>query len=281
MNRSLQNSFSAAIVIAFITIPFSVHCQPRYPDCSRLKQGVFHSYPKNTADHFVTKRDGDFDHETNIKTGDTALWQLKWTGNCSYTLKYISGSGKMTAEALEILKKRRFVNQVAGVTDTYYLVSTYLDKASGPPLQTDTMWFAEKANVTSNELFRQIPNNTVLKRNHFSDTSKYAVMYVYRPGKTTNSLGNYIIYFDDNILCVAKNKSGYIFKVLKEGNFRVKSQLLKDESAINLQVKFGQVYYVKSMIHWGLFKRGYNFKLEMATVPPDQGKTEFENVDIQ
>jgi hypothetical protein len=31
------------------------------------------------------------------------------------------------------------------------------------------------------------------------------------------------------------------------------------------------------MVHWGIYKRG-NYHLEMATVPEDIGKTEFEDV---
>ena len=94
-------------------------------------------------------------------------------------------------------------------------------------------------------------------------------------------MGNYIVYFDDNLMCVAKNNSGYIFKILKEGVFEVKSKLLKDEAAVKVDVKFGKTYYVKSSIKWGITSRLYNFKLEMTNVPPAVGITEFEEVDLQ
>ncbi|HEX4850087.1 MAG TPA: hypothetical protein VFV08_04730, partial [Puia sp.] len=156
----------------------------------------------------------------------------------------------------------------------------YVDQPSAKPFYVDTMWLSEKAIITEHGLFSST-SEALLKRGHFSDTSKYAVIYVYRPGKFTNSLGNYNIYFDNKFMCVAKNKSGYIFKVYKEGNFEVKSALYKDESSINLHIQFGKRYFVKSMIHWGIYKRLYNFKLEMAQMKPEDAKPEFEMVNLQ
>jgi hypothetical protein len=143
------------------------------------------------------------------------------------------------------------------------------------------MWLTEKTVITNNELFRQIPDNSTLKKEHFSDTSRYAVLYVYRPGKLTNSLSNYLIYFNDNIMCVGKNNTGYIFKIMKEGRFELKSKLYKDESFINVDIKFGKIYYVKSMVNWGLFKGLKNFKLEMANVSAEEGKNEFNSLKFQ
>jgi len=105
------------------------------------------------------------------------------------------------------------------------------------------------------------------------------VLYLYRPGKLTNSMGNYLVYFDNNVMCVAKNNTGYIFKILKEGTFEIKSRLLKDESAVKLEVKFGNIYYVKSMVHWTITKRLYNFKLDMAIMKPEDGQEEYYDVN--
>ena len=78
-----------------------------------------------------------------------------------------------------------------------------------------------------------------------------------------------------------KNKSGYIFKILKEGQFNLKSKLYKDESSVKVDVKFGKTYYIKSMVHCGMFKGLKNYKLEMAMINPAEGKTEFGEVNLQ
>lgn len=186
----------------------------------------------------------------------------------------------MNAQALAFVKKHIFVYQIANVTNDYYTFYGYVDQPSSKPFYVDTMWLSEKAIFSEQGLFRPT-NEAMLKKKHFSDTSRYAVIYLYRPGKFTNSLGNYNIYFDNKFMCVARNKSGYIFTILKEGNFPIRSALYKDESSIDLHVQFGKKYYVKSMIHWGIFKRLYNFKLEMAQMKPEDGKPEFENVNVQ
>jgi hypothetical protein len=85
-----------------------------------------------------------------------------------------------------------------------------------------------------------------LKKMHFSDTSSYALLYVYRPGKMTNSWSDFLVYCNDNIFWVARNRAGTVVKILR-------------------------------VVHWGLYKRG-NYHLEMASVPADQGEKEFAEV---
>ncbi|MCW3092121.1 MAG: hypothetical protein JWP81_3190 [Ferruginibacter sp.] len=268
--------FLSLMLLSFI--PFA---QNKIPNCTDLKDGIFYFYPKNTSELDLNIREGELLREINTKTGDTILWKIQWPGDCQYTLKYISGDTKMSDEHLKFFKKHKLIYEIERITSAYYTFKGYVDKVSDTPLQSDTMWLNEKVNRVNNELFKPVENSAVLKKAHFNDTSKYAVLFVYRPKKLANSLGNYILYFDDNIMCVAKNNSGYIFKVLREGQFVIKSKLYKDESAIKLDVKFGKTYYVKSMIHWGITSRLYNFKLEMSQVSTADGKSEFEEVDLQ
>lgn len=265
----------------FAFLPIVISAQIKTPTCEDLKYGIFHYYPKNSSDHDVNIREGEFVREINSKSGDSIIWQIKWVDECVYSLKYISGNRPIPEENLKFIKKHKLVYEIGRITKDYYLFKGYVDKVSDLPIQTDTMWLNEKINRVSNEVFKPVANNSILKKAKFSDTSKYAVLYLYRPKKLSNSLGNYFVYFDDNLMCVAKNNSGYIFKILKEGTFEVKSKLLKDESAVKVNVKFGKAYYIKSSIKWGITSRLYNFKLEMANVSPEVGIPEFEEVDIE
>lgn len=280
MNNLSSTWAIAALIFCLASRPSMALCQPKL-SCADLKNGVFHSYPKNTSDHYLSKRDDEFQYETNIVTGDTTTWKINWLNDCTYSLKYISGNNKMTDEVSKLVKKHKFVYEISNLTPDYYIFKGYIDKTSNIAFQTDTMWLTEKAVIPNNEIFKQIPNTSLLKKEHFSDTSKYAVLYVYRPGKLTNSLSNYLIYFNDDIMCVGKNNTGYIFKIMKEGRFELKSKLYKDESSIKIDLKFGKVYYVKSMVHWGFFKGMKNFKLEMENVNAEVGKTEFDALKFQ
>jgi hypothetical protein len=262
-------------------LPFIATAQSKTPTCEDLKFGVFHFYPKNSADHDLSIREGDKVHETNTKNSDTILWQIKWKDECTYVLKFISSNVAMSDETLKLVKKHKWVYEIGRITNEYYLFKGYVDDVSNAPIQIDTMWLNEKINRVSNELFKPVANSAQLKKANFSDTSKYAVLYLYRPKKLSNSLGNYLIYFNDAIMCAAKNNTGYLFKILKEGQFEIKSKLLKDEAAVKLDIKFGKTYYVKSMIHWGITSRLYNFRLEMLNMPAADAIPEFDEVDIQ
>jgi hypothetical protein len=248
--------------------------------CNDLHNGFSYYYPRNSAERYCSIRQGDTAYEVNLVQNDTSVWRIHWLDDCTFSEKYISGGKKIPPQSLRVLKQHTLIYEITGVTDEYYLFTGRFDKKSNLPVQIDTAWLHEKINVPSNELFKRVANENLLRRAHFSDTSKYAVLYLYRPGKLTNSLGDYLVYFDDDIMCVAHNKSGYIFKILKEGKFNIKSRLLKDESSVPVDIKFGKVYYVKSMIHWGISSRLYNFKLAMELMDPGQGKTEFAETNL-
>jgi len=47
-------------------IPMLLNAQAGAADTSNIKNGIFHSYPKNTSDHFITERNNNIQKETNV-----------------------------------------------------------------------------------------------------------------------------------------------------------------------------------------------------------------------
>jgi hypothetical protein len=276
---SKKLSFLIVNLFFGLIIPFYANSQAQ--DCTSIKDGIYYSYPKNSADKYMYIRNGDVMHERNLKTGDTAVWEIKWISSCVYSSKYISGSEKLTEEVSKLLKKHTLVYQVIDISKDYYVYKGYFDKTSNLPFTTDTMWLNEKVQLVSNELFKPVKNVSELRKDKFSDTSKYAVLYLYRPGKATLFLSSYLIYFDNIPMCVAKNKSGFIFKIQKEGDFEIKSKVEKKEASIKLNIQFGKTYYVKSLMNWGIYKDLKNYKLEMVIPKPEEAKLEFAEVNLQ
>lgn len=264
-------------LLLFFILPLITFCQNKALTCSDIKTGIFHIYPKNSPDHYIDIREGEFVRETKMNTGDTSLYKINWINDCTYSLQYLSGTEKMTDEIAKFYKKHKLVYEIPSVTNEYYVYKGYIDKTSNIPISTDTIWFNEKTTVVDNTIYKQAS----LAEATIKDTSKYALLYIYRPGKITNSLSDYMIYLNDNVMCLAKNNSGYIFKIFKEGKIQLKSRLLKDESVVDLEVKHGEIYYIKSMVHWGIKSRLYNFKLEMASVNKEMGQVEFQHVRLQ
>jgi len=245
--------------------------------CADLHEGIFYVYPKNLDNPYIDIREGDMQRERNIKTGDSSLWQIKWLNECTYTLKYISGNEPLPAGSEKLLKKHKLVFQITEKTTDYYLYTAYFDKTSNLPIQQDTMWFQEKLKPVNNNLFTRI-SKTSAEVIDFKDTTSYALLYVYRPKKITNSLGNFMVYFDENMMCVGKNNTGYVFKVLKEGAFTIKSRVYRDVAATTVNISFGKVYYIKSFVNWTITSRLYNFSLGMVQMPTVEGKEDFEQV---
>lgn len=245
--------------------------------CNDIHEGVFYNYPKNSSEKYIDIREGEFVHENNLINGDTSLWKIKWNNDCTYTLSLMDMNGKMEQQTREMMKKHKLIFTINTVTNDYYVFTGYVDKTTNPPIVNDTMWMHEKVNVANNELFKPIPAHLATKKNAISDTSKYALLFVYRPGKLKLSQANYLIYFDNNLMCVAQNSSGYVFKILKEGKFELKSRLNKDESSLPLDIHFGKSYFVKTKIQWGIYRHLSNYKLENTEMSKEQGLTEFQS----
>ena len=116
----------------------------------------------------------------------------------------------------------------------------------------------------------------LLKKAHFSDTSKYAVLYLYRTGKFAASQVDMITYFDNNLICDSKNGSSFIFKILKEGNFELSSvsNMNKKSAVLPLSIKFGQKYYVNSSAKFTVNMLSTYVPI-LKLVDPKQGEDEF------
>ena len=108
----MQNSTSyktASFLLYFTLLPFIIFAQSKAPSCAELKEGVFHSYPKNSAEHYISIREGNQVHEINLTTGDSSLWQIKWLEDCIYSLKYVSGN--LTLKEIPYMFKERMFGQ--------------------------------------------------------------------------------------------------------------------------------------------------------------------------
>lgn len=246
--------------------------------CNEIHNGIFYFYPQNTKDQLLEVREDGYLTEKVLATGDTALWKVKWDSECVYRLTYVSGSLPLNKQVSKIVKKHDFVYKINSITDQYYTFTGYLDNTANLPIQNDTMWMNEKISIPDNALFENVPSESYEQAAKISDTSQYALLHIFRPGKITNSLGNFIVYFGNNIMNVAQNNRGYVFKVFKEGTFEMQSRLLKDVAGTTLNIEFGKKYYVKSIINWTISKRLYNFKLDMKELGIDEGMKEFDKV---
>src|SRR5918993_35636 len=168
--------------------PVSVFAQKDAVDCSRLRNGTFYSYPKNSNLSFRYERSDNTQKEINLTTGETAIYEITWDGKCNYSLKYQSGYKKLNSDVADFLENHKLIVKVVDVNSLYCAFEVHADKLKNPLLSSDTLWFSEKQNVPDNILFEPI-KETSKDLQSFKDTSSYALLYVYRKGKFVCSLG--------------------------------------------------------------------------------------------
>ncbi len=276
--NTLVKAIVTSIVFLISYVPFAANCQV-VANCKDVHDGIFYAYPKNSNHIIEIERKGNYDKETDLTNGDFSIWNTVWKSDCESVSKYISGNAKMSDE-LKFLSNHKLVFVIQSVTENYYSFKGYADKIANMPIQDDTIWLHKKLNADDNRLFEKVSSKDV-KKLRYTDTSKYALLYIYRPsGRFKFSSSNFLVYFDNNTMFTAKNNSGLIFKILKEGTFEIKSKYTNDESSVKLDVKFGNSYYVKSAMVGALTKKLNNFKLTMTIMTPADGKGEFEEVDL-
>ena len=157
--------FYAMFVLSISLV--SAIAQSNTGSCEIFKQGIFHSYPKNSSDHFTIVREGEFQEEKNTKSGDILKWQIKWINNCTYRLKHISSSSKMNAETAALYKEHSIVYQIREITAAYYVFTVYLDNVENDPLHTDTVWLKEKPSFLKfGRFFFTSPKSSIFAPSH-------------------------------------------------------------------------------------------------------------------
>ena len=120
MRLVCQKNYTSLLLLVFVLLQLLSDAQ--IADCSKLKTGTFYYYLKNSSDFFIDIRDDNYLHETNASTGDSSVYEIKWTDDCTYALKYVSGSEKMSDETLQLLKKHKLVYQITAATKDYYFL---------------------------------------------------------------------------------------------------------------------------------------------------------------
>jgi hypothetical protein len=276
----MKHFILAAIV--FSIFPFLTQAQNSKLNCKDVKTGVFYYYPKNSTGPYIIYMTDEFEKDIDMTTGDSTLWKIERIDDCSSKERLITTNDRNMSESnRKALKKHTIIGQTLTITDDYITYADYLDKISKHPFTTDTAWFHEKVNYKNTGMYQMVKDSSYITDPHFTDTSKYALLYIYRPGRGFLILARYLISLNDNIICIGKNKAGYIFKIFQEGNYTVKSSLYKDIASVNFDVKFGRVYYVKSSIEWGITNTLSNFRLRMENMDPEKGKVDFQDVDFQ
>lgn len=245
-------TFRIFLVISLVLAQFAVKAQEVRESCPEIKDGTFYSYPANSNDQWKSERAGDVQKEINLVTGDTLFFKVNWEKNCSYTLKYQSGGKKLKREELEVLKQYAFVFTVSAATPDYYVSASYLESAKNYPVAFDTMWRQPRPVAANRVIFTNL-NPAEQRKAKLKDTSQFALLYVYRPSKFMCSAVGFPLYANDILMAGFPPKGGaYVFKLWRQGRLRLQGQHRQAKDYVDIDVRFGQKYFVRVDTKWSL-----------------------------
>lgn len=274
-NKMRKEKIMSFIVSAFVSSIF-VQAQSVTPN---VKEGTFYSYPRNATEQIIITRAGNI--QTEIYDGkDSIIWQLKWLSDAVYSLKYLRGGETLDKKTVTILKKHSIVYSIDQVTEAYYIFQATIDKEKGIPFQTDTIWFAPKLARPDTRNFALLPDQSFLRKSHFSDTSSYSIVYLYRPRKSLFYTSDFPVYFDGNVFTVIKNGTGYILKIFQPGIHTFKISAAKHQDTLSINTRPGKRYYIKCSLRLAL-SNILGEKPQLLEMKKEEGEIDFYGVTVQ
>ncbi|HVM88267.1 MAG TPA: hypothetical protein VMT76_08760 [Puia sp.] len=250
----MKKHFNNKLILFLLQVIFSGAGFSQTINCADIKNGVFVFFSKKDGTKSVYTRSGNVQKEFNPSTRETVFWDLEWVSDCAYTLKYNSGLEDKPKQEMELLKKHKFLYQISSVTEDYYVFESFLDKATNTPAWSDTLWIKQRKDAKNKTISNpRIDSLLAIRKAAYDDwLTRTATLYIFRPGKFSESLDVCTIYCNDTAICTMTNKAAYIVRLLKEGPMTFVAKVRKQEMPLKIDVQYGKKYYLRCEIKWAI-----------------------------
>lgn len=243
-------------------------------DYSLFHKGVFHIYFSTSGIHCIVSRDDQTQKEVFDGTADTLIWHINWLNDSDFTMQYVTGSGPRTREQEKFYKKHKLYYHLQPGGKDFCIYTETVDKPDGSFVQKDTLWSHELSNPRPASIML-VGSESLLRDMRFSDTSGYAVIYLYRPLTGTFSGTSITIFAEDDAICSMENDGHYIFAVYRKGAFKLTGRFDRDSCPISLNIEPGKSYYIRCKMDMGIFG-AKNYKVILEPMPAEKGKKQFD-----
>lgn len=131
------------LVILFLNSRNSVHLLEPL-SCKSLHKGRFYLYDKANAIKYIILRSDTLQKEINIKTGDTSIWKINWTDDCTFTCRYLSGIKHNSTQEMEYFKNSLLIFKINKIERNYYTYDAEIKYNSTSNTFSDTLWLKKK-----------------------------------------------------------------------------------------------------------------------------------------
>lgn len=92
-------------------------------DCLSFKTGKYELLDEQNSVHYLVERNDSIQTETNLITGQSSSFKIKWLNSCDYQLEMISGSN----QAMEFYKGKKLIVKIIEIYPDGYKFSSQLD----------------------------------------------------------------------------------------------------------------------------------------------------------
>ena len=193
---------------------------------------------------------GNLQYVARVETG-----KIRYNEPCSFKLKLENILSKTNDKKANIF---RITKILAPYQDQYYHIWGH-------------------AYYTSN--FDSFKTKVLEEKNKKFENGKCAYVIIYRPGYNYTRSGheNTDILINDSIALQMEESSRYIYRISKEGTWKI--ALKNSNEIVNIDVKFGKEYYVKTYIERSGFLSSRNMPARIFSVDNIEGDLESSVID--
>jgi hypothetical protein len=130
----------------------------------------------------------------------------------------------------------------------------HLDNMSNPVVLKDTLWIKQRKDAKNKTIINPgIDSILAIKKNAYDSSLKQAAfLYIFRPHRIKMMLAVCDVYLDGEIVCKVGDNSAFILRIMKEGPANIVAKLYGKESAVPLNVRFGEKYFLRCDALWSI-----------------------------
>lgn len=89
-------------------------------DCTLIRAGKFFQYKNANQLNSTIIREDSTQYEINSETGDTSIWKIHWTDDCTFTCAYFSGLKFSSEPESDFYNHLIIIFKIKKITDDYY-----------------------------------------------------------------------------------------------------------------------------------------------------------------
>ena len=124
------------IPLTLLLLPFLSHCQ----GCADLRECTLYTRSEDKHQPYKISITSSTITQTNLVTGDSSVWEIRWVAECGFTMKFLSGNDSLSKGQQYYAQHHKIALEITSITPDYYLYTVYKDRIGHHEYARDTLW---------------------------------------------------------------------------------------------------------------------------------------------